>query len=324
MKHVSSSRSSRLENERGIAVFIFIIGMVMLAIGGGFALDVGFTQFQQRRIQIASDAAAFAAAELLGPTVYDSDVYNEASYIGGANGLQNGEALIECGKWDSATKTFSACNDDKKATPVCASCGDVNTNAVRVRSARQVATRFAMLLGINQFAPNVKAVAVNNNTLNLHCLRPFGIEQDILDDPDNPIEIEEQFTITYPAPGNWGKLDLGGINMSSGTNFGNYMLSGFCDGSVSVGDDVSAGTGFGGPLTTPFEPLLDKEIIISATAGFPNGNSSPVNLTEFIKVRFDAQIEKGGNWTGYFTLVERNVDLDDQVVFIKDMIKLAQ
>ena len=113
------------------------------------------------------------------------------------------------------------------------------------------------------------------------------------------------------APGNWGKLDLGGYNMSSGTVFEEAMLNGLCGIEVSIGDIVEAGTGFSGPLGTAFEPLIGKEILLSLVSDFSPGNSQPVALEDFIKVKLLEQDLSGVNWTAKFLLLERGADLPE-------------
>jgi len=99
--------------------------------------------------------------------------------------------------------------------------------------------------------------------------------------------------------------------MSSGSNFLDAMLNGVCNQDADIGDSVSPGTGFGGSISNVFDQVgsqaRQKNMTFAVVTPFSNGNTAPVSILEFINVDLISQSGSGGNWSGTFKLVARNV-----------------
>jgi hypothetical protein len=299
-------------SDQGLVQVFVLLSLACLFGIAALVVDLGHGYYQQRTIQNAADAASFAAVNLLSSTITDTEIVQESQELAGANGMDLSEILdIECGNWDRDARTFSACADPCTGLCLCESCSDAQANAVRVFANRHVSTSFGRLLGVSHLFPVVESIAHRRMDPDAMCLRPFGIETSYLDDEDDPIEIGDTFVIKTPSPGNWGKLDVGGINMSDGTNFRKYMLEGICDVIVNVGDQIGPGTGFGGTIETAFVPVLGEELIFLGVSDFGEGNSDTVAVNDFLKVRFDAQKKMGANWEATFTLLARPAQIPD-------------
>lgn len=291
--------------ERGFIAYLMAIGLVVILSIVALVIDVGIRFFEQRRLQVAVDASSFAAITLLGTSPTNAAVAQEARSLAFSNGVKSSEiGNIECGSWNTANRSFSPCGSSVGGVLTCSLCSDSKVNAVRVTAHKQVLTRFARLVGIRWLAADVLSVAFRKALGETACEKPFGIEAQSILDPNNPTPLGSTFTVGTNSPGNWGKLDLDGINMSSGTNFRNAMQS-CATYNTAVGDVVSSGTGNGGPIATAFQPLIGKEMLFFATSDFGNGNK-PVTIVEPIRVRFEGQQSSGNKWTATFTLLERN------------------
>lgn len=293
------------QQERG-AVIVFLALILVVILGfTALTIDVGRALDESRRLQIAADAGVLAGAEVLGAGGTMAAITQEVCSLGVANGIASSDVLsVQCGTW--ASGSFSAaCTSTCAGLSTCTGCSGVGVNAVRAVNQRQIGTTFARVLNINSLAPMVEAIAQVPANVSTGCMRPFGIEAAVLGSPQ--ITVGNTFTVGKNSPGNWGKLDVNGINMSSSPNFISAMQSGICHSSVTVGGIQPVGTGFGGNLSTGFNYVLNQSFIIPMVSAFPNGNSGAVTILEFVRVRYlgDNGIS-GNNWIGTLRLEERN------------------
>lgn len=298
---------TKKDNEQGAVVII--IGVILTFLLGtvAFSIDLGEVVDQKTGAQIAVDAGAFAAAELLSNqplTATGSELTTEARRLANENGIPSSQITnVACGNWDSAnTPSFQTCSDN------CINCGGLEVNAVKVEATRPVSATFGKFFGVNSMAPSVAAIGYQSAGTPFYCTIPFGFESAVFDTvlPGDFFSISAENTNS----GNWGKLDIGG-NMSSGNNFREAMRNGgVCDQSAAIGSSISAGTGFGGNLTRGFNELASNGHATGATFAvvtpFPNGNGN-VDILEFVRVDFLSQRRNGRNWQGNFRLVERNI-----------------
>lgn len=303
--------------QSGFVVVFFALIFSVVLICAALTFDLGLSLVTERKLHYATDAAALAGVGIL-PTS-DQNISTEVQALVQGNGFGAADVTaVQCGRWrdplsPQATPTaqnsgqfvFTACANGNGAP--CSACTDAQANAVRVTGRRGVGAIFANVVGLSSFSPHVESIAYRSGA-GSGCMRPFGIELPSL----NNIGISYTFTVGKNAPGNWGKLDIGG-NMSSGRNFEEAMLNGVCDEEVALNSNVTTGTGFGGSIANVFSEFDQSQhiskrydMIIGVTTGFPNGNGG-VTLLEFIKVDFVSQTGSGGNWRGTFRLKERNV-----------------
>lgn len=293
--------------QSGMVAPFFAISMVTLLIFAAFAIDGGMAHVNQRRIHIAADAASLAGASLFSPTVLDNDIYSEARRVAALNGVSNSEiSSIQCGKWDtiSGVSSFRACCGSLQTCP-CVNCRDATADSVRVITRRTVPTTFARIMNLNSLSPSGLSVAkaVRSST----CVKPIGVEAATL----SGVSVGSTFTLSKNSPGNWGKLNLGGVNMASGQNFEDAMLTNSCPAYtvVTPGQPVPVGTGFGGSIKDVMEEVLasnlNQGIYLILNSPFPNGSGS-VTVNEILKVDFLGATGQGANWVGSFRLVERN------------------
>ena len=297
--------SSQRHREGGVVLVFLAITLVVILAAAAYTVDFGRALKVKRDLQIASDAAAISAANLLPAS--DATVLQEVRAILTANGV-NGTTeaqSIECGVWDTTAKTFTSCSGPCTGACPCTSCSDGVANSVQIRSKRDVGTTLARLVGVNTLQPDVLAVAIRDGSTG-GCIRPFGILRSILDS----VAVGQEFTVGgKQAPGNWGKLDIGG-NMSSGNNFESAMLNGVCNAQIAVGGTVSTGTGFGGSISHVLDdfslPTYQSNalnMLIALVDGFTNNTST---MLEFARVDFVRQSGSGSNWQGTFRLVARD------------------
>jgi len=211
------------------AVMILVALLIIIIIGFlGLAIDVGRMRNNQRTIQYAADAGAAACALLVGNVAFtDKDVISRAQLFATANGLTAAEISsgggIEVGYWDSTTKRFTA--------------GGAVKNAVRVRARRTVGSKFAQVAGRNVLSPATVSVAVNVPAKPA-CVKPFSFDQGLI----KSLKPDATFVVGSASPGNWWKVDLAGINMSSGTNFSDAMMGKICPSPVATGDKTNSAT----------------------------------------------------------------------------------
>jgi hypothetical protein len=271
-----------------------IIGFVALAI------DVGRVRNVQRNIQYAADAGSAAGALLVGDAAFsDKDVILRAQIFAIANGLSAAEISagggIEVGNWDSANRRFSP--------------GAAVRNAVRVRALRTVGSSFAQVIGRDVLTPRTVSVAVNAPSQPA-CVKPFGFDKGLIDS----LKLEENFVIGSASPGNWWKVNLAGINMSSGTNFSDAMLGKVCPSPVAKGDLTSSATGFSNSIPMVFEDVINAKLqrMIVPVVTVPKNGKSSVEILEFAEVELRNPSyagKNGANWQAEFKLIRYPVDI---------------
>jgi hypothetical protein len=294
---------------RALGFFIPLTGLLLgiLLAFAALAIDIGRTLWNKRKMQIALDAGAFAAVDLLpGTTIptgltLDEAIAQQALAFVAANDMPpDAVTLISCGQW--IRPNF---------TPL-ESCANSGVNAVRLEGRGSVPTMFARVIGFAALSPRVQSIAVKNIGAFSNCIRPIGIAMPTIVD----LELGDTFTIQSSAGGNWTKLDIGG-NMSSGNKFLPALLNGTCNAKYEVGETVSSGTGFGGSINKAFDQFSSIEnqhkalgMPVAVIPEFVNGNAD-VTIMEFIRVDFVSQTGNGFNWEGTFRLLERNIDPPD-------------
>lgn len=152
-RHVLSS-SRRLppvaKSRKGNIVVLTALMLVVLLAMIAFAVDVGYMSVVSTEIQSSVDAAALAGAGALsnGPGQARKEALN---YLGmnavGRRTLDESNAKIELGQWNSATRVF---------TPI-----RVSPSAVRVTATSQGQPLFfGRVLGQEAFSTTAKAVAI--------------------------------------------------------------------------------------------------------------------------------------------------------------------
>lgn len=312
MKKISNTSRVNYSRPGGFVLVFFSFCLFVMFCLCALVLDIGDAFFNKHRIQLGADIAAVASAAKLrtGGWLSAAETFAELNEVDSETEIDS----IEPGCFDSAATPPSFSPLDSFSTenpgpPITAACPSPQKLAVRVRSHRQVPAFFGKISGVSSLRPAVTAVAVLPESSSKNCIRPFGVEQGLLDG----LETGDGFTTGDPDPGNWGKLNIGG-NMSSGNRFEEAMLSDTCDESVEVGSRILTGTGFGGPINKVFDTLTlpknyskSQGMIIPVTSPFPNGRSDTVEILEFIKVDFVSQTGSGNNWRGTFRIVARNV-----------------
>ena len=277
-------------------VLIFVVTMLgfllsMVAI----ALDLGFAWVEQRRMQIATDAAALAAVtridDSLSPSANLALATPEAIDISVANGLTTAELVrggaTDVGHWDGSSYVV----------------GGVPVNAIRVRAARSLPVQFARLLGWTHLTPGVESVARQTYPGKTNCLIPFGIKESVV----SGLSFGSILNIGSRSPGNWGKIDIDG-NMSSLPLFVDAMINGLCSREVSVGEQFNPGTGFAGikqgfDARIPINPVVKIPIVDN----FPSGSSAKIAIRGFAVVRLLTHGRSGANWSGEIEFLEEVV-----------------
>jgi len=295
----NSSRVVKLPSERGAALVFFSMVLVLIVTVVAFVLDLGRTYSEKRRIQYATDAAALAGASYVGKSTGTS-VSSSAYAAAAANGVKNSEVLsIECGRWirgsdctQQSCRVFRSC-----ASGACTDCVDSHANAVRVQSRRDVGMSLAHLVGVTATHPRVESIAMVQPASSERCIKPFGIEAAVIGNKS----VGQTFIVGKNAPGNWGKLSIGGVNYSSGSNFSDAILSdvGACGDDVGIGRQVPVATGNGGSIRNVFSDAIQQGkntnwfLAVISPTGNGNGN---VTILEFVTVTLISQTGSGNNW----------------------------
>lgn len=308
MKPVADLYSAK-RDDSGYAVVLVVVSIVVLLAFTGFALDVGNSLRTQRSLQNGTDSASLAAVLLFTAASHtDSEVDADVTQTLGDNGFTALQTLdVNCGIWDPTLGSLEICGTCAGGVcPTCLDCSDSAANAVNVNAAVAVPTMLARLLGRSTFFPAVSSTAFIDTAGASNCIRPFGVELQTID----ALSIGGVFTVGNNAPANWGKIDLG-VNSSSGKTFEEAMLTSACESAYQIGNDLSPGTGFGGPIRNVFDQVIDggvADMDVALVSPFPNGNSGNVTIMEFARIRFLHDNGKNGiNWAGTFEVLERNI-----------------
>jgi len=306
--------SKKLEQSSGAVMVLFSFFLAALIGIAAIVVDIGSAYVQDRRIQYGSDAAALAGVEAIANGAWEFAA-EEAEIIALANGITSGELAggtgIELGIWNPETAGFVVLDETAYS----------NANAVRVGARRHAQTffgRFFYTYNIPVARLGIAALPIEQSSA---CLKPFGLQGSDLPQPWDIDWGVTTFPIGNNSPGNWGKLNLGGNNMSSGPAFIEAMLNGTCD-LVFVGDEtepvlVPVATGFAG-VKDAFNNLFNHEdeskrkMVLAVVSDFPSGASQPVTIQSFLEVELVALTVGGGqNWTGTLKLISETTNLSD-------------
>jgi Flp pilus assembly protein TadG len=289
----------RLERaESGLTIVILALLMTGLVGFAALAVDVAIVLNQQRKAHVGTDAGALAGARLLTNLVQNvSAVMLEAKDVAAANGVTAAEIAaapegdVQVGIW-TTSGTFLA-NQTTGG----------RYNAVKVSARRHVTLNFGQVVGISSMDPRVESVAMLTGLGTALSPIPFGLGISLLDGKDfvtnNIVTVDGQ-----QDAGNWGKLDVG-RQMSSGQEFEQAMqdaANGIDGTPVSVGQDLSAGTGFAG-IRQGFAAVMGMPVVIPIVNSFPSGNSSPVEVLGFVVAIPIAAHSGGQNFTLTLQLV---------------------
>lgn len=295
-------------------VVIAFVALLLFVVFGfaAFTVDVGRAMDEGRRLQTAADAGSIAASRLLGTGQNINTLAQEACSLATSNGINAADVQsVACGVWNAGAFTASCITSCGSASN-CSACTNSGVNSIRVVTRKPVDTTFGRMLNMDSLSPSQESIArvtITGNPNN--CMRPFGVETSVLGNP--PITPGQTFVVGSGAPGNWGKLDIDGINMSSGGNFVNYMQNGICSTNVGIGQAMSPGTGFGGNLISGFNTVLNTQFVIARVSNFPNGNSGHVTILEFLMVTYLGDNgQSGQNWQGTLRLDAYNVTPPNQ------------
>ena len=294
------------------AVLVFFSMVLILIIGViAFVVDLGRTYSEKRKLQYAADAAALAGVSHVGGAS-GSTVSASAIAAANANGVTVAELLsIECGRWingndctQQSCRVFRSC-----ASGACTDCLDSQANAVRVQSRRDVGMTLARVVGVQSTYPRVESVAMIEPASDERCIKPMGIEASVIGDTAPG----DTFIIGKNAPGNWGKLSIGGVNYSSGNNFEDAILSdvGACGDDVGIGSQIPVATGSGGSIRNVFSDAIQQgkntDWFLAVISPTENGQSL-VTILEFVKVTLVSQTGNGNNWQATLRVVSRESD----------------
>ncbi|NMC61902.1 MAG: hypothetical protein GYA55_01900 [SAR324 cluster bacterium] len=313
----SGQREQLSNSENGFYVVFFSFCLVLLGALTALVVDIGHARLQQRRLQMGTDAAALASAlEFFVSNESTTNLKRETWKFASLNKLNPDSEIdrMELGCWDGTNFTNPSyfilnSGDGIVSSGLKPSCSGNTQTAVYVQSSNVLPTSFARVIRVFSLETTAAAVATVPKAPN-NCVKPFGFEQNLFNNPGNGrplVQIGDEFSVTRADSGNWCKVNLQGINMSSGKNFENAMLSATCL-EASLGE-VRPGTGFGGTISKVFQeiPVSQRSgIFVPLVDDFPNGKSENVTIEEFIKVDFIGVSESGSNWVGTFRLLERN------------------
>ena len=314
---MSRKRNSPIETQRGFVAVLVSLFFVVLVTSVGFAVDIGRAQDEKQQIQIAADAASFAAAAVLGTQTDLSTVTSRVESIAIANGASLEEVRKSpprCGTWTNGAFVPHARN-------VC----DSQTTAVKVTVSRAVPMKFAKMVRSEDISIEARSVSYIPPAVSGNCIRPFGVEASLL----NSISPAVGSTFTVGGTqdsGNWGKIDLDG-NSSSGQVFTSLMMNNVCDEGIGRGKYVSTGTGnaqiwqvFDTLLADDTPPLAWKDMIFAVTSDFKGGNCT-VQIERFMKVDLLSQSGSGSNWRATLRIVDLDAEPESPVVPTRQIVQ---
>ncbi len=149
--------SERLRNEKGIAMIMVVIAMVVIIGFAALAVDFGNAAVRKSRLQNACDAAALAGAQALTDTDAAKDIAKKIFEKNIQSNMNN--ATIE---------------DPDISFP---DVGTIKNHKIVVSAHEDFPTYFAGIFGMDQMAVNTKAAAIFGSPDRLPGLRPFGIDE---------------------------------------------------------------------------------------------------------------------------------------------------
>ncbi len=291
----------RLRTQRNASALVLLtFSVAVLFAFAALSLDVGNVLREQRRAQIATDAAALAAVLELGRTsLTDSQlravVIQTATAVATTNGVTSTEiaagngGAIELGTWNT-NGTFTV----RTTGPY---------DAVRIPARRTIRLAFGGVVGLGYMRPAVESIA----KITRGGMVPFGLSDALL-----PVGSLTNFTVTIDQKhtGNWGKLDLGGV-LRNPNDWMDAFVYGY-DGPISKLDPVDGvfevwtDPGFaklreGWDLRRGTNPYVVLPVIVSE---FPNGHSAPVYIAKFASAELLEQRGSGNGWKAEIRIIE--------------------
>jgi len=299
------------KSQKGISVVLFAMMLALIFGMAAICIDIGRSFQEQRRMYLAADAVSFAGANILMnlPTAAPSPratAFSQIKAVGAANGLNLSNASIIIGNWNSGTGTFNALptpNPTPNGTPDPIFQG----SAVKIDLREPMPPIFARAFGGAGLSPAGRSVSSYTKVTTIttgtpaptpipECVKPWGVTKSLLD----TVSVGQTITMTKQNSGNWGKVDLldsqgHAINMSSGSNFRDYMAGDQCAAVPGVGQSLSAGTGFGGSINNVLSGLIGSTWLVPVVSAFPNGNG---NVTVYSYARITL-ISTSGNGNGF-------------------------
>jgi len=259
------------------------------------AIDIGIARMVHRRVTQAADASALAGVAMLKNETLTHDeliaiATAEAGLLAQANGVGNDEfsvVSIAIGKWNESSGAFL----DQSVL----SQGDT-LNAVQVVTRKHVPIVFGRIFGMERLSPSARAIAVLSGASQVVCAVPYAVEFQAVQGKS----FGDLIPVGWNSSGNWGKIDLGGENMSSGSDFLEAMEFGVCSEPVQIGDQISPATGFA-QVQQGFQRRFNVQPIITipVVTPFPNGNSGNVTVLGFIAGKLTGDTDgEGHHWSG--------------------------
>ncbi len=141
------------KGERGNALVLTAVFLIVLLAFAAFSIDMGNVYVQRHLIQSGADAAALAAVQIWALNDAVADTVQVGTAVATNNAVQAADIIsITPGVWNAANKQFTADsshNFHNNAVP-----------AVRVIAQRGVPMYFARVLGIHQMNPRVESIAI--------------------------------------------------------------------------------------------------------------------------------------------------------------------
>ncbi len=285
----------------GVVALITVIIFVICAVAA-IALDGSLAYLEQRKIHYAADAGALAGARFIAqdPQPTQAQIIAEATTFTLANGAVQPAELalmggVQLGNWTSGSGFVAG------AGPI---------NAIRVPVRRNVPAVFSRILGYTQLSPPVDSIAVVGGTGSSSCNPPFALQDEVLQGMDygDIISVDNYGPSGTTPPddgsGNWGKLDLCGLNMS-GSQFPPAMVNGVCCGPISIGDVIYPANG-AGHIGQGFDARMSSDPImtIAVIDQFLQGNH-PVVVVGFVVVEILSHHGNGEGWSAQLRILDR-------------------
>jgi Flp pilus assembly protein TadG len=294
-------KQNGLRSESGVTIVVVTFFMVALFAFAALSLDVGNVLREQRKAQIATDAAALAGVVRLTNSVQDvSLAITTATAIAVANGVTSTEisdsplGAVEVGVWSNGTFR----------SPI----GSERYNAVRVPARRTVPLNFGRVVGLGTMSPVVKSVAALQSLTQPTGLRPWGVSSNLVASLATNTSVIVD--VKQDNSGVWGEVDFNQkVEDWSTTDWKNYMLNGY-DGSVDLNDPYAAEIKKGNPQLS--KTLQDwaasgEVVFIPVVAGwFPvlDDEKKFLPLVGFIAIQITQGPDPGNKNQVVFTLVD--------------------
>ncbi|MBN1177721.1 MAG: hypothetical protein JXD18_00800 [Anaerolineae bacterium] len=188
--------------ERGQAIVILAIAMVVLLVAAGMAIDGGVAHLNRRRAQNAADAGALAGARVLSSSICDSATSSAT------------DTAVYAAVWDYARRNGVTDANNFEATyvrfannvitpfdpPAVVGNGSVPSGAtgVAVTTTLTQSTYFMGLVGQNETNTGASATAVTGPPLLMGGLRPFGVSLEVM----SALDVGDCFTSDFKNCGN--------------------------------------------------------------------------------------------------------------------------